>query len=77
MHKFSPNLWYNKTANPTRKDGPPMTTRAIIATYVRTHAWRNLSLTRTTASLLTQHKGAHRPWFSTGSVRPCAAFFYD
>lgn len=30
-----------------------MTTRAIIATYVRTyvrtHAWRNLSLTRTTA----------------------------
>lgn len=52
-----------------------MTTRATITTHARTHAWRSLSLTRTTAYRY-RSTGAHRVrGISTGVVRPCAAFF--
>ena len=52
-----------------------MTTRAIIATHARTHGVvRPKMYNRITIDAAQRRTPC--PWFSTGVVCPCAAFFY-
>ena len=56
-----------------------MTTRAIIATHARTHARTHGVVRPKMYNRITIDAAQRRtpcPWFSTGVVCPCAAFFY-